>query len=219
MRLRNDPNAKSTIQENKDLVLEMENTDQIIFSELFQNTGPIHLEIGMGKGDFLIETAIQNPDINFLGIEKALPVIAIALKKINDLDFKPKNIKLIWGNMEKLFDKLPLNSIDKIYLNFSDPWPKKKHIKRRLTFDNFLINYQKILILKKGTLQIKTDNNDLYFYSLNNLKRHNWVINYYTTDIYSQNDIFLKNNIATEYEIKFRNKNKNINAILSKVPI
>ena len=165
------------------------------FNELFGNDNPIHLEIGMGKGDFIIEMARRYPDINFIGMEKFDSVLVKATKKLEGIDLP--NLKLLWydaASIDEVFD----HEIDTIYLNFSDPWPKKKHAKRRLTHENFLNKYD--YIFKKGNnIIMKTDNRKLFEYSVKSLTDYGYKIEDISLDLHSDEvDI-----VETEYEKKF----------------
>ena len=168
------------------------------WESVFENNNPINIEIGMGKGDFIIENAIKYPNINFIGIEKFDSVIVRAIQKSNELELK--NLKLI--RMDALnIDEVFSQEIDTIYLNFSDPWPKARHEKRRLTSKIFLEKYSKIFKTKEHII-MKTDNIDLFNYSKESLESNGYHINYYTNDLY-QNQKYLQDNIPTEYEKKF----------------
>ena len=179
------------------------------WNEVFNNNNPIYIEIGMGKGDFIIENACLYPDINFIGIEKFDSVIVRAIQKSNELELN--NLKLIRMDaieIDEVFNK----EIDKIYLNFSDPWPKERHAKRRLTSPIFLAKYDNIF---KGNpnITMKTDNNDLFEYSLESLVNYGYEMIYVTRDLYSED---IGDNIATEYEKKFVNKGIKINKFIAK---
>lgn len=173
---------------------------------VFGNDSPIKIEIGMGKGDFVINNALTYPDVNFIGIEKYDSVIVRAIQKSNDLELA--NLKLIRMdalNIDGVFDK----EIDTIYLNFSDPWPKERHAKRRLTSSLFLNKYDNIFENDKHII-MKTDNLDLFNYSLDSLKDFGYEIVYYTNDLHKDNVV---DNIMTEYEKKFTQKGIKINKL------
>ena len=162
----------------------------------------------MGKGDFIIENAIKYPNINFIGIEKFDSVIVRAIQKSNELELN--NLKLIRMDaleIDEVFDK----EIDRIYLNFSDPWPKERHAKRRLTSPIFLKKYDCIF---KGSPNIimKTDNNPLFEYSLESLTEYGYEMLSVTRDLYNED---ISDNIATEYEKKFVSKGININRFIA----
>lgn len=192
MRLRNVKNAK-TIVENHELVVK---------TNPFKSDNPLHIEIGTGKGDFIIGMALMHPEINFIGIEKYESVLIRALEKA------PKDI----SNLRFMcFDAFKINevfdnNIDKIYLNFSDPWPKKKHSKRRLTSPIFLDLYEQI---SKDIINIeqKTDNKGLFAYSLEMFNNHGYYFNEVSLDLPEDKE----GNVQTEYEKKFRKKGVTIN--------
>ena len=162
MRLRNVPGARETIIENKFSIQQPEQMKGK-WAEVFQNDHPIHIEVGMGKGQFIIEMARRNPEVNYIGIEKYSSVLVRAVEKLED--FEQDNLRLIRmdaENIEEVFDK---DEVDRIYLNFSDPWPKDRHAKRRLTSTRFLERYNNILT-PEGRVMFKTDNKDLFDFSL-----------------------------------------------------
>ncbi len=165
------------------------------FNKLFGNNNSIHLEIGMGKGDFIIEMARRYPDINFIGMEKFDSVLVKATKKLEGIDLP--NLKLLWYDAASI-DEVFEHEIDTIYLNFSDPWPKKKHAKRRLTHESFLNKYD--YIFKKGNnIIMKTDNRKLFEYSVKSLTDYGYKIEDISLDLHSDEvDI-----VETEYEKKF----------------
>ena len=173
---------------------------------VFNNDNPIHIEIGMGKGNFIIESAIKYPNINFIGIEKYDSVIVRAIQKSNELELNNlKFIRMDALNIDEVFNK----EIDTIYLNFSDPWPKDRHYKRRLTSYVFLEKYDKLFKGKKHII-MKTDNNNLFDFSLESLKDNGYDIVYCTRDLHKEKDI---DNIMTEYENRFVNKGIKINKL------
>ncbi len=189
MRMRN-PKYKDEVINKCNFLI----TDEINF----QNNNPIHIEIGMGKGNFILNMALNNPNINFIGIEKYSSVASVAIKKM--MDYNLPNLKIIINDIVNL-ENLLKNKVDAIYLNFSDPWPKKRHEKRRLTSKNFLDLYSKLFKNKQLIVQ-KTDNDDLFNYSLNSFKENGYKIVELSYDLHKEN-IF---NVMTEYEEKFSNK-------------
>jgi len=173
------------------------------WQELFKNNNPIHIEIGMGKGNFIIENAKRYKNINFIGIEKYDSVIVRAIQKSNELELDNLKIVRIDANkLEEIFDK----EIDTIYLNFSDPWPKERHAKRRLT-SNIFLNIYNHIFKDINKIIIKTDAIDLFNYSLESLTEYGYDIIYKTNNLDSLNE----NNIMTEYENKFYNLGIKIN--------
>ena len=174
------------------------------WNTVFGNDNPIYIEIGMGKGDFIIENALKYPNINFIGIEKFDSVIVRGIQKSNELELP--NLRLIRMDATYICDVFD-KEIDLIYLNFSDPWPKERHAKRRLTSPVFLALYDNIF---KGVKHIimKTDNNPLFLYSLDSLKEYGYDIVYVSRDLHSEGDV---NNIMTEYEKRFSENGVKIN--------
>ncbi|AHF58302.1 tRNA (guanosine(46)-N7)-methyltransferase TrmB [Spiroplasma eriocheiris] len=212
MRLRNKPWANEYLNEHPEFcILHPEQYQGHWTSEVFKNNKPLNIEIGTGKGDFIINLAKANPDQNYVGIEKYPSVLVIALKKLvaENLD----NLKLLSYDAIKLKDIFGKNEVQKIYLNFSDPWPKKRHQNRRLTSKPFLALYQDIL-QNNGEIHFKTDNDHLFAFSLTTLQENHWNIIDYTNDLY--NSKYLNNNIPTEYEKRFVAMNKNINYLYAK---
>ena len=185
MRMRN-PKDKDEI---------LNSCDFYVTENLFNNSNPIHLEIGMGKGDFLLNMAIKNPNINFIGVEKYSSVASVAIKKIRN--YSLTNLKIIISDAINLPEYL-FHKIDTIYLNFSDPWPKAKHEKRRLTHENYL-NFYDQLFKNKCIIIMKTDNDALFAYSKESFINYGYNITQISTDLHSTNI----DNIETEYENKF----------------
>ena len=175
------------------------------WNKLFGNNNPIYVEIGMGKGDFIIENALRYKNINFIGIEKFDSVIVRAIQKSNELELDNLKIVRIDANkLDTIFDK----EIDMIYLNFSDPWPKDRHAKRRLTSPIFLNIYDKVF-RNENRIVMKTDNINLFNYSLESLTNYGYDIVYKTNNL----DCLNSDNIMTEYEKRFHNLGVNINKL------
>ena len=175
-------------------------TDEVInscafFYDGFNNDNPIHLEIGMGKGKFILEMALKYPDINFIGVEKYSSVASVAIKRIREI--KPDNLRIMIMDAKNLSEVLE-GKVDTIYLNFSDPWPKDRHAKRRLTARNFLESYDK-LFRGNPHIVMKTDNDNLVQYSLESFKEYGYKINKISYDLHSET----LDNVETEYEEKF----------------
>lgn len=202
MRIRNIKNAQALVKENSYVI---NNPEQYKghFQELFQNNNPIHLEIGMGKGDFIIKMAQNYPNINFIGLERYDSIIARALKKLDHQNIP--NLKIIALDALKLSDVFS-NEISLIYLNFSDPWPKTRHAKRRLTSATFLPIYDQIFRDKCVIVQ-KTDNQGLFESSLISLSEYGYILKEISLDL-ANTDI---PNVETEYERKFKNLGFKIN--------
>lgn len=179
----------------------------------FNNDNPIYIEIGMGKGQFIIENAKKYPKINFIGIEMFDSVMVRAVQSLEDSNLP--NLKLIKMNarlINDVFDK----EIDRIYLNFSDPWPKKRTAKRRLSSHTFLKYYDNVFKGKKEII-MKTDNKGLFGFSLESFSTYGYTLEEVTLDLY--NSAYLEDNIATEYETKFHNKGVTINRVVCKKEI
>jgi len=189
MRMRN-PKYKDEVINNCDFLI----TDEIEFEKDL----PLHIEIGMGKGNFILNKALENPNINFIGIEKYSSVASVAIKKM--MEYNLPNLKVIISDIMNL-EELLQNKVDVIYLNFSDPWPKARHEKRRLTSVNFLKLYDKFFKDKCVIIQ-KTDNDDLFSFSVEEIKNYGYEIKEISYDLHSTNIP----NIKTEYEEKLSNK-------------
>jgi tRNA (guanine-N7-)-methyltransferase len=205
MRLRNVSHAKELINDNPHIVVNNPNEIKGNWSREFNNPNPIHIEIGCGKGKFITELAKNNPNINYIGIEKFDSVIVRAIEKL--IEEPLNNVKLIRidaENLNEIFDK---GEVRKIYLNFSDPWPKNAHAKRRLTSDRFLVRYQNILI-NDSYIQIKTDNYGLFEYSLMSINSFlGFTFTKILLDLYQN---LPTDNIQTEFEKKFVEKGNRI---------
>lgn len=179
------------------------------WKDLFNNDHPIYIEIGMGKGQFLINHAKIHKDRNYIGFEKFSAVLAKGLEKI-DQEGNLDNVYVIREDAENILEFFSNGELDGLYLNFSDPWPKDRHAKRRLTHTNFLEKYSKVL--KKGSsIILKTDNLKLFEYSVEQMKIMGFSINELTYDLYNSSS--LETNIATEYEDKFVAQGLKINRV------
>jgi tRNA (guanine-N7-)-methyltransferase len=175
----------------------------------FNNNNPIHVELGCGKGKFIRETALKNPDINYFGFEKSVKVAYRCAKSVIEND--PPNYFIVYSNGDILKDVFETESIERIYLNFSDPWPKPSHYKRRLTHKNFLDVYR-IVLADGGEIHMKTDNSDLFEYSVEQLQLDNWEFLMLTRDLH--NSPYASDNVMTEYEERFVNEGKKINKLI-----
>lgn len=165
--------------------------------EVFGNNNPIYLEVGIGRGSFLKKLALKYPERNYIGIEHKEEVMLYGIRE--SYDEKIKNIKFIWQDAIDLKDFFDQEEVEGIYLNFSDPWPKNRHAKRRLTADSFLDMYQEIII-KKGEVHFKTDHEELFEFSLNSFTDKGWSLKNISLDLYKN---LPEDNIPTDYEIKF----------------
>lgn len=171
------------------------------WNEVFENDNPIRIEIGMGKGKFITRLAKENPNINYIGIEKYSSVLLRALEKRKDLEID--NLIFIRMDAVEIEDAFDTEEVDRIYLNFSDPWPKDRHAKRRLTSRQFFERYDKIL-KSDGIVEFKTDNRDLFDFSLEEIPNTKFKVDDYTFDLHSgENNNLFEGNVMTEYEEKF----------------
>ncbi len=199
MRLRNIPQADEIIAASPFCIHEP-SIYRGSWHSVFKNNHPIHIEIGMGKGRFILQLAQENKNINYIGIEKYTSVLLRAVQKLESLE-APSNVLFLCINAENLPEIFAPGEISKIYLNFSDPWPKERHAKRRLTSREFLVRYSQVLAAD-GTIEFKTDNRPLFDFSLQELSSANWNLKACTYDLH--HDAALnQENIMTEYEEKF----------------
>lgn len=198
MRLRNVKGAKEII-DNSSYIIKNPIDYKGDYQKIFENNNPIHIEIGMGKGDFIIENAKKYPNINFIGIEKFDSVIVRAVQKLENEEIPNlKLIKIDANEIDDVFDK----EISVIYLNFSDPWPKARHAKRRLSSEIFLDKYDSVFIDKKRII-MKTDNRKLFEYSIKSFTDYGYKIEDISLNLYEDD---IKNNVPTEYETRFHNR-------------
>ncbi|WP_339021022.1 tRNA (guanosine(46)-N7)-methyltransferase TrmB [Spiroplasma endosymbiont of Atherix ibis] len=213
MRLRNKKWTKDYIKDNLKYMIKIKK--KINVDKLFIKKQDTYLEIGCGKGKFIIEQAIKNKDKNFIAMEKETTVVGVALKKaITTENFDLANLLFLNKFAENLLDIFENNSISGIFLNFLDPWPKFKNFKKRLTYIDFLNIYWDLL-KDNGVIEIKTDNDKLYEFSLEQIAKSKFKLIYNTNNLYFEKKL-LKDNIATEYEEKFCSLGKNINKIVIK---
>lgn len=204
MRLRNITGCREMIGESEFVVHEPEMMKGK-WREAFGNDHPVYVEIGMGKGRFLMDMARLYPEINFIGIEKYSSVLLRAVQKLEEEELP--NVRLIRMDAEDLENVFAQGELDRIYLNFSDPWPKDRHAKRRLTSDRFLAVYDKIL-QPDGIIEFKTDNQDLFRYSLESIPEAGWQVTSHTFDLHHSD--MAEGNVMTEYETKFSAEGKPI---------
>ncbi len=200
MRLRKVKNALERLKQNDNKYF-VENPEDYKgkWHELFNNSNPIHIEIGCGKGKFISELASKNPDINYIAIEKFDSVLLRCLEKVLDLNLA--NLKLAIIDAAMISNSFSSNEVSRIYLNFSDPWPKKCHAKRRLTSPNFLEEYKKIIV-NNGEVFFKTDNRLLFEYSLESISNNGFSISNISLDLHKDLDKY-SDNIETEFEEKW----------------
>ena len=200
MRLRNIPGSKEVIAESEYVIHEPE-TVKGKWRRLFGNEKPLFIEIGMGKGRFIMDMAKAYPDINFVGIERYSSVLLRALQKMDEIEEKPENIRFICMDAKDITDVFDKGEADRIYLNFSDPWPKDRHAKRRLPSREFLKRFD-VILSKDGTIEFKTDNRELFDFAVSELEPAGWKADVITYDLHADKELS-KDNIMTEYEEKF----------------
>lgn len=209
MRLRNVKGARDVMVSSEYVFADPENMAGT-WSEVFGNDNPVRIEIGMGKGMFITTLASQNPDINYVGIEKYSSVLIRAVEKQQELQLS--NLKFIRMDAELINNIFGKNEVDRIYLNFSDPWPKDRHAKRRLTSKEFFARYDGIL-KPDGEIHFKTDNKMLFDWSLEEIVEAGWVIKEHTFDLH--NSPMNEGNVMTEYETKFSEMGNPINKLIA----
>ena len=204
MRLRNVTGSREVIAAC-DYVIHNPQECRGLWHEVFGNGHPIRIEIGMGKGRFIMDLARQNSDINYVGIEKYSSVL---IRGIQKLEADPlSNLYFIRMEAEEITSVFGEGEIDRIYLNFSDPWPKDRHAKRRLTSSRFMAVYDQIL-KSDGTVEFKTDNRELFDFSLQSIPEAGWNIELHTFDLHHSE--YAQDNVMTEYETKFSGEGKPI---------
>jgi len=209
MRLRNIKGSREFVATN-DYVIHNPEEYKGKWRSLFNNDNPIHIEIGTGKGKFIIQMALQNPDINYIGIEKYSSVLLRALEKRQEHELN--NLYFIRFDAAFITDIFAEEEIDRIYLNFSDPWPKDRHAKRRLTSRQFLKRYEQFL-KKDGEVIFKTDNRPLFDFSIEEARIAGWELKELTYDLH--NSEYLAGNVMTEYEEKFVSEGVPINRFIA----
>ena len=200
MRVRNRKGATELLEAHPQYVILNPADAKGRWQEIFGNDHPIHVEVGSGKGAFVSGMAKANPEINYIGIDIQKSVLSYALDKVLATDVP--NIKLLWVDGSDLTDYFEEGEIDRLYLNFSDPWPKKRHEKRRLTYQSFLATYQQILP-ENGEIHFKTDNRGLFEYSLVSFSQYGMKLKGVWLDLHTSD---FEDNVLTEYEQKFANK-------------
>lgn len=207
MRLRNIPIAKEVIAES-DCVIKDYKEKKGKWKEIFGNDHPLRIEVGMGKGQFIIQMAQQNPNVNYIGIERYDSVLLRAIQKLERTEEKPENLRFLCIDARELPEVFERGEVDRIYLNFSDPWPKERHARRRLTSREFLKRYEEIIEPGKF-VEFKTDNVGLFDFSLEEIKEADWVLEASTYDLH-HNEEMNNGNVMTEYEEKFSSQGNKI---------
>ncbi|WP_066292167.1 tRNA (guanosine(46)-N7)-methyltransferase TrmB [Bacillus sp. FJAT-29937] len=204
MRQRNKPWAKERLEQYPQYVVAAPEQNKGKWQNVFEKIQPLHIEIGTGKGRFITGMAKANPNINYIGIELQDSVIVTALDKI--IEEELPNVKLMNVNAADLREFFEAGEVDRVYLNFSDPWPKTRHAKRRLTYKTFLKNYEEILV-KNGEIHFKTDNQGLFEFSLMSFSEYGLLLKEVSLDLHNSG---FEGNIMTEYEEKFSKKGNRI---------
>lgn len=211
MRLRNIPGADEAIADSPHCIQEPM-AEKGRWNLIFGNDHPVHIEIGMGKGQFIMQLAKDHPDINYIGIERYSSVLLRALQK---MEVEPlPNIRFLCMDASMITEVFDKEEVAKIYLNFSDPWPKERHAKRRLTSRQFFERYDKILA-RNGVVEFKTDNDDLFAFSMEEVAEAGWTLDAHT--FYLHHDPVLnEGNVMTEYEEKFSSLGHPIHKLIAR---
>ena len=204
MRLRNIPGADEAVS-NSPWVIQDAETKKGKWSEVFGKDQPLYIEVGMGKGQFITELSRRNPEINYIGIERYTSVLYRALQKrellTEECGEEFPNLRYLCVDAKDLPNFFGKGEVDRIYLNFSDPWPKDRHAKRRLTSRQFFARYD-LILKKEGHLEFKTDNQDLFTFSLEEVPEAGWKLDASTRDLH-HDPVLSEGNVMTEYEEKF----------------
>ena len=198
MRLNNIPGARERIAESK-FVIQEPKTMKGSWRTFFENHNEIDIEVGMGKGRFMMEMAEKNPEINYLGIEMYSSVLLRAVQKMEEKELH--NLRFILMDAREIAEVFEHEEVDRIYLNFSDPWPKDRHAKRRLPSRQFLQRFEQVL-KKDGVIEFKTDNRDLFDFAVEETEPAGWEILEISYDLH-QDEKMMKDNVMTEYEERF----------------
>ena len=219
MRLRNIPRAEGVLKECSQVIETPEEFRGHWASDVFQNDYPVHMEIGMGKGRFLMALAQKNPQINYIGIERYTSVLLRAVEKLNiyieENESTLPNIRFICMDAQDIANVFAENEVDRIYLNFSDPWPKARHARRRLTSNEFFKLYDQVLTAD-GTVEFKTDNRPLFDFSVEELETSElFVLDQLSYDLHNDSTMN-QGNIMTEYEAKFSSMGNPICKLIAK---
>lgn len=230
MRLRNIPRADGVLQAHP-IVIKEEKAQKGKWAEVFGNHKPIHIEIGMGKGQFILNLAKRNPDINYIGVERYSSVLLRAVEKYNEMCGQNAliedvtdteqlqiweeipNVRFVCMDAADIAEVFEPGEIQKIYLNFSDPWPKKRHARRRLTSKEFLGRYEKVLPAE-GIVEFKTDNTELFQFSLDEVVEAGWTLKAHTWDLH-HDEVMNDGNVMTEYEEKFSSMGNPIHKLIA----
>jgi tRNA (guanine-N7-)-methyltransferase len=198
MRLRRKPGTRERLESNEGLVYLESKKHKGQWSKEFGNDNPIYAEFGMGKGDFVTHMAILHPNINFIGVDRKDELLDLTLRKA--LKKEAPNLKLLMLDVEEMNEVFMPGELSRIFLNFSDPWPKSRHARRRLTYRTFLDKYQQCLV-PYGEVHFKTDSESLFEFSLNSFSEAGWRMRHITLNLHESE--YLEGNVMTEYERKF----------------
>lgn len=213
MRLRNIPHAEGVIQMHRTVIKRPED-QRGCWHQVFGDRHPIYIEIGMGKGQFILNMAKAHPDVNFIGIERYSSVLLRALEKFDTEEYEAlTNIRFVCMDARNVEEVFAPEEVDKIFLNFSDPWPKARHAKRRLTSKQFFERYDKILAFD-GVVEFKTDNRELFDFSLEQVELAGWVLLAKTYDLHNDPTLS-RGNVMTEYEEKFSEQGHPIHKLIA----
>lgn len=213
MRLRNIPGADDVIRQHP-IAVKDEKEQKGKWKQLFGNDNPVYIEIGMGKGQFILTLAKQNQDVNYIGIERYSSVLLRALEKFDTEEYcELRNIRFVCMNAMEIAEVFEPGEVDRIYLNFSDPWPKARHANRRLTSVKFLEQYEKVLS-EGGLIEFKTDNRPLFEFSLEQVEEAGWKLLAHTFDLHHE-DAMNVGNVMTEYEEKFSSMGNPIHKLVT----
>ena len=211
MRLRNIPGADEAIADSPHCIQEPM-AEKGRWHLIFGNENPIHIEIGMGKGQFIMQLAKEHPDINYIGIERYSSVLLRALQK---MEIEPlPNIRFLCMDASIITEVFDKEEVAKVYLNFSDPGPKERHAKRRLTSRQFFERYDKILA-RNGVVEFKTDNDDLFAFSMEEVAEAGWTLDAHTFDLH-HDPVLNEGNVMTEYEEKFSSLGHPIHKLIAR---
>ena len=211
MRLRNIPGADEAIADSPHCIQEPM-AEKGRWNLIFGNDHPVHIEIGMGKGQFIMQLAKDHPDINYIGIERYSSVLLRALQK---MEVEPlPNIRFLCMDASMITEVFDKEEVAKLYLNFSDPWPKERHAKRRLTSRQFFERYDKILA-RNGVVEFKTDNDDLFAFSMEEVAEAGWTLDAHTFDLH-HDPVLNEGNVMTEYEEKFSSLGHPIHKLIAR---
>jgi tRNA (guanine-N7-)-methyltransferase len=204
LRLRNIPGAKDELKQCPNIVVQDPSQHKGSWKGVFNNENPIHVEVGTGKGQFLVGMSELHPHINFIGIEKYDSVLLRALEQVKDLN-RP-NLKFLNEDVADILNFFKKGEVERLFINFTDPWPKNRHEKRRLTYKGFLEMYEQILV-DGGEIHFKTDNQGLFEYSLESFSGYGMTLHNVSLDLHRSE---IKGNVMTEYERKFSRKGMRI---------